>query len=420
MVRGPAGEEIHTDKFGRYKAQFHWDREAKGTDDDSRWIRKLQETASSMNLARVGWETSVGYIAGDPDRPVGLTRQINGKMRPTYGQPSLKNVMTVKTETYPGKVGFNELRIDDSAGKMRLDWKAERDFITYVKHDKTEKVGNDETHLVKNEMQHTVEKNQTVTVGSNEHKTAKDDYVLNVGANRTKSVGGSEKVSVGESESLKVDGNDTETVASMRRTIAGRFEVAAPDPKALAGKIVPDFPQGGGFQVNKPDPKQILSDMISLKGAINRMSEKAIIKTVGAAYIQLAGAPIFSQAGKLFVEAIGGLKLTVAASETIMQSVSGRMLSTVGGLILKKSKDSMTISAEDTSVTVGGLARFHSDVKVEVRSKSIEITAPGGVTLKQGDLVLDLQPDKTTIKGDVLLNSGKKVTVVGRPDKLTH
>jgi type VI secretion system secreted protein VgrG len=34
MVRGPAGEEIHTDSYGRFRAQFHWDREAKATDED--------------------------------------------------------------------------------------------------------------------------------------------------------------------------------------------------------------------------------------------------------------------------------------------------------------------------------------------------------------------------------------------------
>jgi type VI secretion system secreted protein VgrG len=96
-VRGPAGEEIHTDVYGRAKVQFHWDRESKSTDEDSRWIRVLQETSSSMVISRVGWEVVVGYIDGDPDRPVGLARNINGKMMPTYGQPDRKNMMTIKT-----------------------------------------------------------------------------------------------------------------------------------------------------------------------------------------------------------------------------------------------------------------------------------------------------------------------------------
>ena len=54
MVRGPVGEEIHTDAWGRAKVQFHWDREAKGTDEDSRWIRTAQEVSTSIALSPRG------------------------------------------------------------------------------------------------------------------------------------------------------------------------------------------------------------------------------------------------------------------------------------------------------------------------------------------------------------------------------
>jgi type VI secretion system secreted protein VgrG len=121
MVRGPSGEEIHTDQYGRAKVEFHWDREAKGTDEDVRWVRYLQETSSSMILARVGWEVVVSYINGDPDRPIATARDMNGQMMPTYSQPNHKNMMTVKTESYPTKKGFNELRMDGTAGAMRMD-----------------------------------------------------------------------------------------------------------------------------------------------------------------------------------------------------------------------------------------------------------------------------------------------------------
>lgn len=103
MVRGPAGEEIHTDRYGRLKAQLHWDREAAGSDEDSRWIRLMQETSSSMVIARTGWEIVVGYIDGDPDRPVGLGRSINGEMAPSYGQPANKNMMAIRTPSSPSK-----------------------------------------------------------------------------------------------------------------------------------------------------------------------------------------------------------------------------------------------------------------------------------------------------------------------------
>jgi len=39
VVVGPAGEEIFTDKYGRVKVQFHWDRRGKKDDKSSCWIR---------------------------------------------------------------------------------------------------------------------------------------------------------------------------------------------------------------------------------------------------------------------------------------------------------------------------------------------------------------------------------------------
>ena len=39
VVVGPGGEEIYTDKYGRVKVQFHWDRYGKKDENSSCWIR---------------------------------------------------------------------------------------------------------------------------------------------------------------------------------------------------------------------------------------------------------------------------------------------------------------------------------------------------------------------------------------------
>ena len=39
IVVGPAGEEIHTDKYGRIVVQFHWDRYGKADENSSCWVR---------------------------------------------------------------------------------------------------------------------------------------------------------------------------------------------------------------------------------------------------------------------------------------------------------------------------------------------------------------------------------------------
>jgi type VI secretion system secreted protein VgrG len=39
IVTGPPGEEIHTDKYGRVKVLFHWDRHHEKNEQSSWWIR---------------------------------------------------------------------------------------------------------------------------------------------------------------------------------------------------------------------------------------------------------------------------------------------------------------------------------------------------------------------------------------------
>ncbi len=238
MVRGPVGEEIHTDSKGRFKVQFHWDREALGTDADSRWMRMNQEVSTSLVLSRVGWEVSLAYIDGDPDRPVGFARMINGEMMPAYGQPNNKNVMTIKTESYPGKGGFNEIRMDDSLGTMRMDFRAERDFSNLVLHDKTEKIGVDYHSEIKSNRSHVVQKNQGVIIGTNSTTILRANEAPNVQGNRTDTVGGTESIKVAETSTVSIGNNDKETVGGLRLSIVGSVAIPSFAPKDIAQRVL--------------------------------------------------------------------------------------------------------------------------------------------------------------------------------------
>ena len=74
VVVGPPGEEIFTDKYGRVKVQFHWDREGKHDNTSSCWIRVVQPasgaSSGSLVIPRVGQEVVVAFEEGDPDRPI--------------------------------------------------------------------------------------------------------------------------------------------------------------------------------------------------------------------------------------------------------------------------------------------------------------------------------------------------------------
>lgn len=238
MVRGPAGEEIHTDAWGRAKVQFHWDREAKGTDEDSRWIRVLQEVSTSIVLSRVGWEVAVSYIDGDPDRPVAISRQINGQMVPMYKQPSWKNRMTIKTESYPGKQGFNELRMDDTPGKMIMDLHAQRDYLNQVGHDKTEIIGNDQTKLVKLGYSRSVGKDQSVEVDGDEVRQVGEKLKARVKQDRNEKIGGNEILQAAQTITLTVSGNSTETIGGNVSTTVGSVNINIPAAAELMKGLV--------------------------------------------------------------------------------------------------------------------------------------------------------------------------------------
>ena len=71
MVTGPAGEEIHCDKYGRVKVQFHWEREGQGDDTTSCWLRVSSSWAGDryggIAIPRVGME--VALINTPQERP---------------------------------------------------------------------------------------------------------------------------------------------------------------------------------------------------------------------------------------------------------------------------------------------------------------------------------------------------------------
>ncbi|MBK6404706.1 MAG: hypothetical protein IPF66_06520 [Holophagales bacterium] len=58
VVVGPKGEEIFTDKYGRVKVQFHWDRDGKYNEESSTWLRVGQLAAGRR------WEHPTGRGSG--------------------------------------------------------------------------------------------------------------------------------------------------------------------------------------------------------------------------------------------------------------------------------------------------------------------------------------------------------------------
>ncbi|MCK7427700.1 type VI secretion system Vgr family protein [Enterobacter chengduensis] len=178
-VVGPKGESIWTDKYGRVKVKFHWDRLAKGDDMSSCWVRVSSAWAGQgyggVQIPRVGDEVVVDFINGDPDRPIITGRVYNDASMPPWALPAAATQMGFMSRTKDGSVdNANALRFEDKAGAEQVWIQAERNMDTSVKNDETHSVGGERSHYVKKNELHRVEANQTQAVkGGTEILTGK-------------------------------------------------------------------------------------------------------------------------------------------------------------------------------------------------------------------------------------------------------
>ncbi|SCC12716.1 type VI secretion system secreted protein VgrG [Kosakonia oryzendophytica] len=149
-VVGPQGESIWTDRYGRVKVKFHWDRLAKGDDTSSCWVRVSSAWAGQgfggVQIPRVGDEVVIDFINGDPDRPIITGRVYNEASMPPWALPAAATQMGFLSRSKDGSVdNANALRFEDKAGEEQVWIQAERNMDTHVKNDETHSVGGSRT-----------------------------------------------------------------------------------------------------------------------------------------------------------------------------------------------------------------------------------------------------------------------------------
>ncbi|QHM74774.1 Actin cross-linking toxin VgrG1 [Mixta theicola] len=201
-VVGPAGESIWTDRFGRVKVKFHWDREAKGDDTSSCWIRVSSAWAGQgyggVQIPRVGDEVIVDFINGDPDRPIITGRVYNEASMPPWGLPGAATQMGFMSRTKDGTpANANMLRFEDKAGAEQVFIQAERNMDTSVKNDESHSVGANRTKNVAGNETTTVKQNRTETVDGNQNLTIGKNQAETVSLNKAESIGVAKALSVG-------------------------------------------------------------------------------------------------------------------------------------------------------------------------------------------------------------------------------
>lgn len=126
-VSGPTPGLVHTDRFGRVKLAFHWDREKIEDAHRSCWVRVSQLWAGAgwgaSFLPRVGDEVLVRFLESDPERPVVVARLANAERRPVEfsaaGALPANHALAGFRSRELGGSGANQLLFDDTPREIR-------------------------------------------------------------------------------------------------------------------------------------------------------------------------------------------------------------------------------------------------------------------------------------------------------------
>lgn len=255
-VVGPSGEEIFTDKYGRVKVQFHWDREGKYDSDSSCWLRVVQSWAGnqwgSMFIPRIGMEVMVDFLESDPDRPIITGCVYNKETMPPYTLPDEKTKMTIKSDSTKGGGGFNELRFEDKKGKEQIFIHAQKSMDIRVRNDRREFIGSDR-HLI-------VNRDKRDRVRRDEHRIIERDLIEQIERDYHRKIEGKAAEEITQDYSRKIGLNNTEEVGLNFSAKTGAFHTIAAEVIVLEARSAITLKVGnsfininqGGIQIDAP------------------------------------------------------------------------------------------------------------------------------------------------------------------------
>jgi type VI secretion system secreted protein VgrG len=389
VVVGPAGEEIYTDKYGRVKVQFFWDRYGTKNENSSCWIRVSHPWAGEkwgfVHIPRIGQEVVVDFIGGDPDYPMITGRVYNADQMPPYGLPDNKTASGIKSRSTKGggPTDFNEIRMEDSKGKEQIYLHAQRNLDSVVEANESRVVGNDRNTRIGHDNSRFVVNDDRLVVGANQ--------TVQVQANQAVAIGGSQAVSVGGDQSNMVGGSRTQSVGDVlkektgsdhRESIGGKHtSTVSGDEKNNIGGLQLNFIQGGrksviiGKEVVTSTGKTThfsagnYSVMTPVTYSEQCTMRKA--KVLATDETDVVGMQSLTVGGERSTTVVGSDSTSVGAAQTT--SVGGAQSTTVGAASTLTAGGAVTVTAGLGVAITGGTAITVTGATVTVTAATINL-----------------------------------------------
>ncbi|WP_342113457.1 type VI secretion system Vgr family protein [Pseudoduganella sp. OTU4001] len=368
VVVGPGGDEIYTDKYGRVKVQFHWDRYGTQDENSSCWIRPSHPWAGKnwgmVAIPRIGQEVIVDFLEGDPDQPIITGRVYNAEQMPPYALPANMTQTGILSRSSKGGSGANanELRFEDKTGSEQVylhaeknqDIEVENDETHWVGHDRSKTIDHDETTHVKHDRTETVDNNETITIGVDRQERVNNNETISIGANRSETVGNNETIRIGANRKEHVGANETIDIADNREiTVSGAEKATVKKQREHNVQL------NETIKVGLVQSVQVGADQTVKVGANQSVSVSGDMK-----------------------ESIGGAQ-TYAVSKARTTTVGEDDKLSVKKNLVIDAGESVTIKTGNASITM------KKDGTVIIKGKDITIDASGKVNVKAGgDIVM--------------------------------
>ncbi len=262
-VTGPKGEELYTDKYGRIKVQFHWDRVGEKDEKTTCFIRVSQAMSGqgwgAFHIPRIGQEVVVQFEEGNPDRPIVTGMLYHDTKKPPFEFPANKTQHGMKTNTTKGGGGFHELVFEDKKDAEFVRFQSEKNYMGIIKNNsdvsigfekkdpgsltqkiygnKVEKIATgdhlftigkgSEINKIETDRKSTINNDEEVTISNNKTDDIGVDYKIDVGANLEIEAGTSIKLTVGSSVIEMTSSGITISAAAIELDADGTFDAKA-------------------------------------------------------------------------------------------------------------------------------------------------------------------------------------------------
>ena len=311
-VVGSSGEEIWTDKHGRIKVQFPWDRVGTKNENSSCWVRVSQIWAGqgwgALFIPRVGQEVVVSYVDGDPDRPLVTGSVYNAEKTPPVTLPSMQTQSTIKSRSSKSGAAGNEIRFEDKKDSEEFYFHAQKDMKVEIENALT----------------------TTVKASHEVHTLEKGDRTVDVQT-------GKEVHKVKGTRAVTVTGNETHTdEADFTHKVTGNYELK------VTGNLV-----------------------IDVTGSITLKSAKDITIKAGTTLQAEAGTSLTNKAGTALTNQ-SGTALTNKAGTSLSNEASlglknkaGTTLDNEGAMVTNKASAMQTVDGGGMLTVKGGLVKIN-------------------------------------------------------------